>query len=96
MLSKEDTRRLALLEHQLRIDDPGFCARMDDKPVPLRRRVPIALVLAAVTIWAGALMLGVVGWWIPAAVAAVWATVIVVALAYSWRRTTIITPPPIW
>jgi hypothetical protein len=84
MLSKEDSRRLAQLERQLRRDDPEFCARMTSGR-PAHRRVPLALVLVAVVIWTAALVLGVVGWWIAAALAAAAATVIVVAIAYRCR-----------
>ncbi len=84
MLSKEDSRRLAQLERQLRRDDPDFCARMQGD-LPVRRRRPISLVLTAVVIWAAALTLALFGWWGAAAVAAVWGTVIVAALAYRCR-----------
>ena len=84
MLSKEDSRRLAQLERQLRRDDPDFCARMAGH-VAERKRVPLSGVLAAVVIWTGALVLTVIGWWIPAAIAGVWATVIISALAFRWR-----------
>ena len=36
MLSKEDSRRLAQLERQLRRDDPEFCARMAGGHRPAR------------------------------------------------------------
>ena len=84
MLSKQDSRRLAQLERQLRRDDPEFCARMAGGALA-RRRVPLAVVLAAIVSWSGALVLAVVGWWIPAVIAALSATVIVGALAYRWR-----------
>jgi hypothetical protein len=84
MLSKEDSRRLAQLERQLRRDDPDFCARMRGD-LPARRRMPLSLVLTAVVIWSAALVLAVFGWWGAAAVAAVWGTVIVAALAYRGR-----------
>lgn len=84
MLSKEDSRRLAQLERHLRREDPDFCARMAGN-VAQRKRVPLSVVLAAVVIWAGALVLAVLGWWIPAAVAGLWATVIICALALRWR-----------
>ncbi|MFL6115753.1 MAG: DUF3040 domain-containing protein, partial [Catenulispora sp.] len=58
MLSKEDNRRLAQMERQLRRDDPEFCARMQAGR-PERKRVPLLLVLAAAVIWATALVLGV-------------------------------------
>jgi fatty acid desaturase len=84
MLSKEDSRRLAQLERQLRRDDPEFCARMrTDRPA--RRRVPLTLVFVALTIWISALVLGVLDWWIAAAIAAVCATLIVIIIAYRSR-----------
>jgi hypothetical protein len=97
MLSKEDSRRLAQMERQLRRDDPEFCARMsggqlESLPVrlepdkPARRRLPISLILTAVVIWLAALTLGIVGWWIAAAIAALCATVVVAAGAYRLRR----------
>ena len=84
MLSKEDSRRLAQLERQLRRDDPDFCARMSgDRPT--RRRLPLSLLLTGAVIWATSLTLAVLGWWGAAAVAAIWGTVIVAALAYRCR-----------
>lgn len=83
MLSREDSRRLAQMERQLRRDDPDFCARMEGGQVedPVRRRrVPLSLVLTAVVIWIAAVVLGVVGWWIAAVIAALWASVVVAAL----------------
>lgn len=85
MLSKEDSRRLAQLERQLRRDDPDFCARMRGEE-SVRRRVPLSLLLTAAVIWATVLILAIFGWWGAAAVAAVWGTVIVAALGYR-RRT---------
>ncbi|MET8148315.1 DUF3040 domain-containing protein [Actinoplanes sp. NPDC049668] len=84
MLSKEDSRRLAQLERQLRRDDPDFCARMRGH-APARRRVPTSLVLAACVVWAAVLALGVLGWWGAAAVAAVWGAVLLAALTYRCR-----------
>lgn len=84
MLSKEDSRRLAQLERQLRRDDPDFCARMRGD-LPIRRRTPLSLLLTAAVIWAAALTLALFGWWGAAAVAAVWGTVILAALAYRRR-----------
>jgi len=84
MLSKEDSRRLAQLERQLRRDDPDFCARMAAGR-PGRKPVPLALVFVAVVVWTAALILGVLGWWIAAAVAALCATSTVVAIAYRAR-----------
>ena len=82
MLSKEDSRRLAQLERQLRRDDPEFCERMAASGRPhLRRGVSVSLVLVAVAAWVSALILAVAGWWVAAAFAGVCATVIVVALA---------------
>ena len=76
MLSREDNRRLAELERQLRRDDPEFCARMTGgvtRSAP-RRGLTISLLIAAVVSWAGAITLAVLGWWIPAVIAAVCAT----------------------
>jgi hypothetical protein len=101
MLSREDTRRLAQLESRLRQDDPDFCARMGGaaegpRRVPVSRRVPISLLLAASMILAGAVAMSAVGWWIGAGVAAVWAAVIVAAIAYRCLPTTIEAEPPVW
>jgi hypothetical protein len=85
MLSKEDNRRLALLERQLLREDPEFCARMHPGG-PARKRVPLSLVLAAAVVWAAALVLGIVGWWIAAGIAAGWALLIVIVLAIRCRR----------
>ena len=91
MISREDSRRLAQMERQLRRDDPDFCARMEggrpetsDRP----RRIPLSLlVLVAVVIWIAAVVLAVVGWWIAAsALAAASATIVVAALVYRARR----------
>jgi uncharacterized membrane protein len=99
MLSKEDSRRLAQLERQLRRDDPEFCALMTPGRLP-GRRIPLTLVLVAASIWIAALVLGVVGWWIAAAIAALCATVIMVAVAYRTRPTRHATGPdrlpPTW
>jgi len=84
VLSKEDNRRLAQLERQLLRDDPEFCARMQPGR-PIRKRVPLSLVLSAALVWAAALVLGVLGWWVAAAVAAAWAMVIVIVLALRGR-----------
>jgi fatty acid desaturase len=84
MLSKEDSRRLAQLERQLRRDDPEFCARMAGG-VPERRRVPVSVAVAAAVIWVTALILAMAGWWVAAAITGLWATVIICALAYRWR-----------
>jgi hypothetical protein len=100
MLSKEDNRRLAQLERQLLRDDPEFCARMHPDG-PVRKRVPISLILTASVVWAVALVLGVLGWWIAATIAAAWAMVIVIALAVRSRPTRRREPgpeplPPAW
>lgn len=101
MLSKEDNRRLAQLERQLRRDDPDFCTRMAAGAAD-RKRVPLSVVLTAITIWTAALVLAVAGWWIPAAIAGLWAIVIIVALAVRWRPgkhrrlTDPNSQPPIW
>jgi fatty acid desaturase len=82
MLSREDSRRLAQLERQLRREDPEFCARMAGGGRPERKRIPLSLILAAVVVWVTALILAVAGWWIAAAVAALWATVMFCVVAY--------------
>lgn len=81
MLSREDSRRLAQLERQLRRDDPEFCARMTsgrlepDRP----RRPSLSLMLTAAVVWIAALVLGVIGWWVAAAAAALFATIVIAA-----------------
>lgn len=85
MLSKEDSRRLAQLERQLRRDDPEFCTRMAGG-APQRRAVPMPLVLAAAAIWVAALVLAVAGWWISAGLAGCVAAAIVGAVAFHCRR----------
>jgi Flp pilus assembly protein TadB len=98
MLSKEDTRRLAQLERQLRRDDPEFCDRMAGAKA--RRRVSISLLCAGAVVWAAALVLAVVGWWAAAIVSGVWAIVIMVAIVYRARtpKTPVVpdTLPPHW
>lgn len=84
MLSKEDSRRLAQLERQLRRDDPAFCDRMAGRGAG-RKHVSLSLVLAGAVVWAAALILAVVGWWAAAIVAGVWAVVIMVAIGYRCR-----------
>jgi len=89
MLSREDNRRLAQLERQLRIEDPDFCARMEGgRPSnPSRsRRFQISLILTAAVIWTAAIVLGVVGWYLAAGAAAVGAGVVVAALVVRARR----------
>jgi DUF3040 family protein len=77
MLSREDSQRLAQLERQLRRDDPDFCARMEGGVFSVGRCVPMARVAAGTAIWMTALILGVTGWWVPAAVAGLWAAAVV-------------------
>ncbi|MCO8275607.1 DUF3040 domain-containing protein [Actinoplanes sp. TRM 88003] len=81
MLSREDSRRLAQLERQLRRDDPEFCARMTSGRLepPRPRRPSLSLLLTAAVIWIAALILGVLGWWVAAASAAFFATVVIAA-----------------
>ena len=98
MLSKEDSRRLAQLERQLRRDDPDFCTRMAGGRTS-RRRAPIALILTATVVWTTAVILAVVGWWGAAAVAGVWGSVIAVAVIFRSRPPRRIAPdtlPPAW
>jgi fatty acid desaturase len=89
MLSREDSRRLAELERQLRSEDPEFCARMEGArtAIPSRRkRFPITLILTIVVIWTAAVVLGVIGWWIPGAIAALCAVVVAAAMVIRARR----------
>ena len=88
MLSSEDSRRLAELERQLHHDDPEFCARMagEDRPRPARRQLPLSLILTAFVIWMAAIILGVLGWWVAAAIAALSATVVATAVVYRLTR----------
>ena len=84
MLSREDSRRLAQMERQMLRDDPEFCARMTGgtPEIPRRRRLPMSLILTAVVAWVSALVLGILGWWIAAAVAALCATALVYAVIH--------------
>src|SRR3954465_1589549 len=88
MLSREDNQRLAELEHQLRREDPEFCARMTDgmaSPAPRRpprRWLALSLLLTALVIWAGAITMAVLGWWIAAVIAAVLATTVASVLTF--------------
>jgi hypothetical protein len=50
--------------------------------IPRRRRLPISLILTATVAWVSALVLGILGWWIAAAVAALCATAIVTAVIH--------------
>ncbi|GIF12182.1 DUF3040 domain-containing protein [Actinoplanes teichomyceticus] len=87
MLNKEDNRRLAQLERQLRRDDPDFCARMGggnfSVPTP---RPPLALFVVAAVIAVAAVVLGAVGWWIAAALVAAWSLVTAVAAGYRLHK----------
>jgi Flp pilus assembly protein TadB len=85
MLSREDSRRLAQLERQLRREDPDFCARMAGGGRPEPKRTPLSLILAAVVVWVTALILAVAGWWVAAAVAGLWATVMICVVANRLR-----------
>lgn len=88
MLSREDSRRLAQMERQLLRDDPDFCARMagDQAKPPPRRRAPLTLVLATTLLWPAAIVLGLLTWWIPAAVAALTGTATAAALTHRLLR----------
>ncbi|BCY05441.1 DUF3040 domain-containing protein [Actinoplanes sp. L3-i22] len=87
MLSKEDSRRLAQLERQLRRDDPDFCARMGggnfSVPAP---RPPLALFFVAAAIAVAAIVLGAVGWWIAAVTVAAWSLVTAAGAFYRLRK----------
>jgi fatty acid desaturase len=89
MLSREDSRRLQQLERQLRVDDPEFCARMESPRVHAqgrRRRFPITLILTAAVVLIAAAVLGILGWWIPAAIAGFCALLVVAAILIRARR----------
>jgi Flp pilus assembly protein TadB len=88
MLSREDSRRLAELERQLRRDDPEFCDRMSGggrDPAP-RRRHSLSLIFTAVVIWLAAITLGVLGWWPAAILAALCGTAVIATLVYRRAR----------
>jgi hypothetical protein len=93
MLSREDNQRLAELERQLRREDPEFCARMTDGMArPASRRRPrrgwvlLSLLLTAIVIWAAAITMAVLGWWIAAVIAAVLATAVSSVLTFQLIR----------
>jgi hypothetical protein len=88
MLSREDNRRLALLERQLLEEDPEFCRRMTSGHVrpPLRKRAPLSLILTAILIWTCAIVLAVFMWWIAAAVVAFCGTTVVAVTVYGVFR----------
>jgi Flp pilus assembly protein TadB len=84
MLSQDERRQLALLEQQVRQEDPAFEARMAGRDEP--RQPPLVSTLACALIWAVAAVLVLVGWWAVAIVVGVWATVVSAAVTYH-RRT---------
>jgi hypothetical protein len=88
MLSKEDTRRLAQLERQLRRDDPDFAARMGggNFSVSSTARPPLPLFIVAAVITVAAVVLGAVGWWIAASIVSAWAVITLSAAVYRVRR----------
>ncbi|GLW33431.1 DUF3040 domain-containing protein [Actinoplanes regularis] len=87
MLSKEDSRRLAQLERQLRRDDPDFCARMGGGNFSVRTpRPPLALFFLAAAIAAVAIVLGAAGWWIAAVIVAVWGVGTAIAAGYRLHK----------
>jgi fatty acid desaturase len=91
MLSREDSRRLAELERQLRHDDPEFCARIEGaQPLtpPRRKRFPLTLLLTAAVLWTAAITLGILTWWSPAAITAACAITISTAVFLRARRAT--------
>ncbi|HEX5204087.1 DUF3040 domain-containing protein [Paractinoplanes rhizophilus] len=89
MLSREDSRRLAELERQLRRADPEFCVRMSGgrvaRPAP-RRGATLSLILTAIVIWTAAVILAVLGWWIAAVIAALCATTVASTVTYRLVR----------
>ena len=88
MLSKEDTRRLAQLERQLRRDDPDFCNRMGggNFSVSSTARPALPLFVTAVVITVAAIILGAVGWWIAASIVTAWSVVTLSVAVYRLRR----------
>lgn len=89
MLSREDSRRLAELERQLRRDDPEFCARLEGgQPLaPFRRkRLPLTLILTAAVLWTAAIVLAIFTWWSPAAITAACAIAISTAVILRTHR----------
>jgi hypothetical protein len=85
MLSSEDSRRLAQLERQVRRDDPDFYDRMTGDERRHGRR-PLLLIVLAAVIWPTAILLGIFSLWIPAAIAAFCATVLVAVVTYRLLR----------
>jgi fatty acid desaturase len=90
MLSREDSRRLAELERQLRRDDPEFCARIEGAqpltPPSRRKRFPITLLVTAAVLWTAAIVLGIFTWWSPAAITAACAVTVSTAVLLRARR----------
>lgn len=88
MLSKEDTRRLAQLERQLRRDDPDFAARMGggNFSVLPTGRPPLPLFILTAVITVTAIVLGAVGWWIATSIVGAWAVITLSGAVYRWRR----------
>lgn len=89
MLSREDSRRLAELERQLRREDPEFCARLEGVqplvPAP-RKRFPLTLLLTAAVLWTAAITLAIFTWWSPAAITAACAVAISTAVILRAHR----------
>ncbi|MEV0896496.1 DUF3040 domain-containing protein [Actinoplanes sp. NPDC049802] len=88
MLSKEDSRRLAQLERQLRREDPDFCARMGggNFSVSPTGRPPFPLFLLATLIAVAAVVLVAVGWWIAASIVTAWAVITASAAVHRLRK----------
>jgi hypothetical protein len=68
MLSKEDQRRFDQITRQLRMTDPKFFARLDDRVRARRSRI---LLVMAVVLWASLPALAVFGGGLAGAVCAV-------------------------
>ena len=88
MLSKEDSRRLAQLERQLRRDDPDFCARMGggNYSVPTRKRLPFLLIFTTLVVAVTAMIFGLLGWWVATVATGLWALACLAGVAYRIRR----------
>jgi hypothetical protein len=68
MLSKEDQRRFEQITRQLRMTDPKFFARLDDRARARRSRI---LLVLAVVLWASLPALAIFGGGLAGAVCAV-------------------------